>query len=211
MQHYKDLFSQANKDLLGHFSANLMRNTLSHALLFYGLDPHEDNYFLLYLSAILLCANPKKKPCQQCQACQLVFSNTHPDLTLIKPEKKISSIKIESIRDLYELIYLSPQLGLQRVVIIQSAEKMNVAASNALLKLLEEPPNNVYFLLQASQLSTILPTVLSRCQIWRVSDKKVNYQELNDVLGVETTANSDLKKVISNFSQLIADIEIVVT
>src|SRR3990167_5847529 len=146
MQNYKNTFSQANYELQSHFSTNLMRNTLSHALLFQGLDPEKNNQFLLYLSAMLLCHDAQNKPCLNCQSCQLVFLNGHPDLTVIKPEKKTSGIKIESIRDLNEPIYLSPQLGCHRVIMIKCAEKMNVAASNALLKLLEEPPDNVYFL-----------------------------------------------------------------
>ena|SRR3990167_11507880 len=210
MQNYKDGFSQANRELLSHFLTNLMRNTLSHALLFQALDTTKSNQFLLYLSAMLLCRAPHNKPCQNCQSCQLVFLYGHPDLTVIKPEKKTSAIKIESIRDLTELVYLSPQLGCHRVVMIRCAEKMNVAASNALLKLLEEPPDNVYFLLQAAQLSTMLPTVLSRCQIWRVGDERATYFELTDLIGASRPDDPDLAKVIDSLPALFADLELVV-
>lgn len=211
MQPYNDHFSQANRELLSHFSTNLMRNTLSHALLFHGVEPKENNQFLLFLSAMLLCPDPEKKPCNHCQSCQLVLIGAHPDLIEIKPEKKTSAIKIESIRDLNEPVYLSPQLGFHRVVIIKSAEKMNSAASNALLKLLEEPPDNVYFILQATQLSTILPTVISRCQIWRITDKSASYQELNDLLGDTALDDPDLTKIIENITQFYTDLEVVVT
>lgn len=211
MQHYKERFSPAHRELLSHFSMNLMRGTLSHALLFHGLDEGSSHQFLLYLSAMLLCPTLEKKPCEHCQSCQLVLQGGHPDLTEIKPDKKISPIKIESIRDLNDFIYLSPQLGLHRVVIIKRAEKMNLSASNALLKLLEEPPNNVYFILQALQLSTILPTVLSRCQRWQMTDQSTYYHELNDCVEVSPPNDPELAKVVENLPRFFSDIEGVIT
>lgn len=211
MQNFKDSFSQAERELLANFSTNLMRNTLSHALLFHGLAQGASNQFLLYLSAMLLCHDSENKPCHRCQSCQLVFLGGHPDLTEIKPEKKTSGIKIESIRDLNEPVYLSPQLGFHRVVVIKCAEKMNIAASNALLKLLEEPPDNVYFILQAAHLNTMLPTVLSRCQLWRVATDRTNYLELHNFIDTAPSDDPDLAKIIENLPQFFADLEVVVT
>ena len=201
---------EANRELLHHFSTNLIRHTLSHGLLFYGSSVARSHPFLLYLSAMLLCHDAKNRPCRRCQSCQLVLSNTHPDLTEIKPEKKTSLIKIESMRNLYELVYRSPQLGFHRVVLIKYAEKMNTSASHALLKLLEEPPKQVYFILQTSQLNSILPTVLSRCQIWRVEDDRTHYQAWSDWIKIASDDDPDLAKIIEDLPQFLVDFECVV-
>jgi DNA polymerase-3 subunit delta' len=94
----------------------------------------------------------------------MVQRTEHPDVEWIKPEKSGSAIKIDQIRELQKSAFLTPQRAPHRLIVIESADKMNTAASNALLKILEEPSSCTHFLLIAEQLSTVLPTILSRCQ-----------------------------------------------
>ena len=200
-------------ELMTRISIQFKRDKLSHALLFYGVDSDTNNQFLHHLGAMILCHDPNTKPCHHCQSCQLLLINGHPDLTLIQPEKKASAIKIDSIRSLTESSYLSPQLGFRRVIIIRRIEKMNVAASNALLKLLEEPPRDVYFILHATQLSTILPTVLSRCQKWSLQNYDASARESSAVFGsmLLSIEDPDVAKVVNNLPVILADLEIVLS
>ncbi|KTD06422.1 DNA polymerase III, delta' subunit [Legionella gratiana] len=121
--------------------------------------------FIQKFSQFVFCKKKETKPCGECIDCQLIISSEHPDLQWIKPEKKGGPIKLDPIRELHDYFYLAPQRSSHRLIVIESAERMNISAANSLLKILEEPPQHTLFLLVAQQLSTVLPTVLSRCQI----------------------------------------------
>lgn len=111
---------------------------------------------------MIFCEN--KSSCQSCASCLLLHHGHHPDLYLIEPEDASSSIKIEKIRDIQHHIYQTPKRGLRKIIILNQAEKMNISASNALLKVLEEPPAHVTFILITEQVNSVLPTIRSRCQ-----------------------------------------------
>ena len=192
-----------SEQLLERFTINLERNTLPHANLFYGLSINHQQSYLQDVCRILLCHCKKPSNGLCCQSCQLLAIQGHPDLTEIQPEKKTSPIKIEAIRDLNQFIYLSPQLGGRRVIVIHHAERMNTAASNALLKLLEEPPQEVYFILQADHLSTLLPTLLSRCQIWNVATEGTARLAFHDMISTLTEDETELRKIIADLPQLV--------
>lgn len=145
-------------------SERYKQQRLTHAQLIYGDEDDSLKQVLQNLATLLLCTN---HACGSCQACRLVADDMHPDWFKLQPEKPGSMIKVDQIRELQSLVYTSPQLGHQRFIMIESADKMNKAAANALLKMLEEPPAGVYFVLIAKQLSTIPATIISRCQLWR--------------------------------------------
>jgi DNA polymerase-3 subunit delta' len=115
-------------------------------------------------------------PCQKCSACHWFAQGSHPDFRLVQPEalddddevrdskKKPSKlISVEQIRGLAQFSSLSAHCGGYRVVLIHPAETMNVNASNALLKMLEEPTDKLIFILVTHKPQQLLPTILSRC------------------------------------------------
>ena len=106
-----------------------------------------------------------------CVSCRMIKHLEHPDLLWIQPEKESASIKVEQIRVLQQDIYLSPQQAKYGIITIDSADKMNTFAANALLKILEEPPSHKIFILIAEQLATIPPTIISRCQQYLFNEK----------------------------------------
>jgi len=186
------------------FLANFEKNRLSHATLLVGALHANLLNFGACLAATIFCKK-SDKPCGNCQSCNLVRSNQHPDLNYLVPDKEGSPIKIDQIRELYTYIYTSPRISENRVVIIHPAEKMNIAAANALLKILEEPPENTYFILIAEQISTIPVTVISRCQLWRVPiaiNDSLNY--LNQASYY--SSDSERGKVFSQLSNIITDL-----
>lgn len=154
-----------HKSFWSRFETNYNANRLGHAILLVGALHTNLSEFAQRMFAVLFC-KAEKPPCGQCQSCELISINEHPDLIHLIPEKLNGVIKIDQIRLLQQNIFTQPQLGTRRGVIINPAEKMNGAAANALLKILEEPPKNTYFVLIAEHISTIPPTIISRCQQW---------------------------------------------
>jgi DNA polymerase-3 subunit delta' len=147
--------------------------------------------FVKHLTQLIFCKQNHGEPCLSCSDCQMVAVDGHPDVTWVKPEKSAGPIKIDQIRDLHNCVYLTPQRSKYRLIVIQAADQMNISAANSLLKILEEPASHTLFLLLAQQISTLLPTVLSRCQIMRFSPKN-NSSMLNLLqLADQYSPNSD--------------------
>ena len=100
--------------------------------------------------------------CGVCKACKKIASGKHPDIIQIKPSGV--SIRIAQVRELVYTLAMKPYEAKTRVVIISEASAMNAASSNALLKILEEPPDRTVLVLAATHKSDLLPTIVSRCQ-----------------------------------------------
>ena len=169
---------------------------MPQALLLIGARHLSVGYFANHLAMLLLCQVPDA-PCGTCATCHLLQAGTHPDLQIICPETKNGTIKIDQIRVLQDTVYLSPKCGHRRVILIDPADKMNVASANALLKILEEPPPTVYFILVAEQLGTLPATILSRCQHMVFPDTLLtssNYLSLGEHYPLESARGELLSK-----------------
>ncbi|WED44221.1 DNA polymerase III subunit delta' [Legionella cardiaca] len=187
------------------FSTINRRQRFPHALLLIGSQHAGIIDFSYKMATALLCAQ-EEKPCGECKSCRLMRSKEHPDLYYLQPEKAGGIIKIDQIRELQTVVYNSPQLGDKRLIIIHPAEKMNAAAANALLKLLEEPPECVIFVLIVEQLSTVLPTILSRCQQWHLSRTEslpVDYLAIGECY----TPESERGKIFSELHTILGDLQ----
>ena len=102
----------------------------------------------------------------QCSQCRKIDAGVHPDVLTIGLEEEASEIKIAQIRSLLQTLGLRPLEGRHKVFIIDPADAMNAAAANALLKGLEEPPEDSYFILLSPSPQSLLMTVRSRCQTY---------------------------------------------
>lgn len=164
------------------FIANAWKQQrLPHALLLVGPSEVEISTFVAHSAQMILCKSLQGPPCGTCTDCIMLQEEQHPDFLWIKANKKGLSIKIDQIRELQQDAYLSPQRGNYRVIIIEAMDCMNIAATNALLKILEEPPGHTIFMLLAQQISTILPTITSRCQILNFASHKLYSLDLNEL------------------------------
>ncbi|MGE6292181.1 DNA polymerase III subunit delta' [Aeromonas media] len=135
---------------------------LGHAWLLLGDPGLGKEQLAERLARLHLCQQPDRgEPCGQCHACQLLDKGHHPDLGTISADSK--SIGVEAIREICGRLQSTSQLGRGKVVVIPDAERMTESAANALLKTLEEPAGDSLLLLIASQVSRLLPTILSRC------------------------------------------------
>jgi DNA polymerase-3 subunit delta' len=104
----------------------------------------------------------RARPCGACSACRKIRSGIHPDVLQIQPTR--SFIRIDQIRDLIHTVSLKPYEARYRVAIVSEAHRMNPESGNAMLKILEEPPDQTLIVLTALQTSDLLPTIVSRCQ-----------------------------------------------
>ncbi|GAB1460825.1 DNA polymerase III subunit delta' [Thauera sp.] len=159
---------------------------LPHALLFVGPAGLGKRALAEALAARLLCDAPRADghACGHCEPCLWRISGNHPDLQRVVPEAEAlvaseadgaaeaggkaasTQIRIDQIRELQAALSVTGHHGTRRVVLLDPAEAMNGVTANALLKLLEEPPEGCVFVLVSSSPRTLLPTIRSRCQQW---------------------------------------------
>ena len=132
----------------------------SHAYLFVGAPGSGKLDAAWALAQALIC---ERGGCGACDACVRVARHTHPDVHYLAPESAMGYL-IGQTRDLIDEVALSPIRAAHKVYILDRAEQLRANSANALLKTLEEPPDDVTFILLGTSSDTILPTIVSRCQ-----------------------------------------------
>jgi DNA polymerase III delta' subunit len=117
-----------------------------------------------WLIATILCTESNHDPCGLCHSCELFQAGHHPDFLRLQPEGKAQWIKVDAVRELNQFCQATAQQGVAQVVTLESADRLNTASANALLKTLEEPPAQTFLVLQTAQPGSLLPTIRSRSQ-----------------------------------------------
>lgn len=146
------------------FAGQVTQGHLPHAILLLGVAGIGTESLARAMAEFLMCSSPvEQAACGQCKACRLLQSHNHPDLFLLSPEEKSVVIKVDQVRQLTEFVAKTSQQGGRKLVIIEPAEAMNIAAGNALLKCLEEPSGDTVFILVCHHANRLLPTIRSRC------------------------------------------------
>ncbi|HVP86679.1 MAG TPA: DNA polymerase III subunit delta' [Casimicrobiaceae bacterium] len=145
-----------------------------HALLIEGKRGIGKRAIALHFAQALLCETPRSdgRPCGTCASCGYARAGAHPDLRVIEPverdeegnETPVDEIVVDRIRELIDFTQLTAHRQRAKVAVIIPAEAMNVAAANALLKTLEEPPPATYLMLVSHQPGRLRATIVSRCQ-----------------------------------------------
>lgn len=151
----------------------------AHAFLFLGPEKTGRQDFVLTFAQSLLCqkssGTKEHLPCGVCASCQFFKEGTHPDFYRIDIQEadplkiNMAMIKIDQIRAMSKKIHNTSYLSGNKVIFIYPGDALNLAAANALLKVLEEPPPNTYFLLLADQRRQLILTLRSRCQMVHLS------------------------------------------
>ena len=175
----------------------LVNNNLNNSILLTGNKGIGKNYFLIQLIEEYIRAKIKDDQTQH--HLSLIHNNSHPNIRFIKKEidektKKVKNfITIDQIRKLNQFSLETSIIdNLPKFILIDSADDMNLNASNALLKILEEPKLNTYFFLISHQPSSLISTITSRCL--KINLLNHNFDNFNSILQI-TKPNTD-KEII---------------
>jgi DNA polymerase III subunit delta' len=194
--------NKAVKEILQRLLAS---KRIPNALLFAGAEGVGKKQFALQLAKAFVCQDPQQlEACDKCAACRRadvfvfpkpdakgedydeVFFSEHPDVGMAIPFNR--NLRVGAIRQLEREANFLPYEAQARCFIIEDADKMTDAASNALLKTLEEPPATSYIFLISARPDTLLPTIRSRCQMIRFSSASVAEIEQHLIQASEMSA-----------------------
>lgn len=159
-----------HRNLIRLIARAAIRGELPPSLVFDGPRGVGKRSAAVSLAQLFNCANPVTTDpehgvdaCGECAACRRIGRGVHADVLVVEPGES-GSIKVDQARQVVERSAYRPFEGRRRVVVLDDADAMEVAAQNALLKTLEEPPAASTFVLVTSRPDILLPTVRSRCQ-----------------------------------------------
>lgn len=185
-----------NKRVKQYLIAALQSHRLPKAFIFYGPEGVGKAGMTILFAKALNCNQFDGEPCNRCNSCFKIDKGIHPDVRLYQPEAK--EISIEQIRNLSSQIHLKPFEGRYKVFIIDPAELLSPEAANALLKTLEEPPPNSLIVLITANLSSLLPTIRSRCQLLHFS--VIPRRELEETLKKSFNYQASEARILAQLS-----------
>ncbi len=165
-----------NWDILGNAWAvdmlrqHVARGAARHAYLFTGPEGVGRLALALRFAQALNCTQPPDpgSPCRSCRDCTEIEARKHPDLTILAAESEGGALKVDPIRDARRGLALKPYQSKYRVTIFRRFQEATDEAANALLKTLEEAPDYAVLILTADSPESLLPTIVSRCEILRL-------------------------------------------
>lgn len=157
---------------------------IPHAIIIESKDFDKLAIVANIIAKLAVCLNDDK-PCGVCRACSKVEKDIHPDVLKVSGVGVSNSIGVDIIREIRDMAYVMSNEARCKVYILENACGMTIQAQNALLKILEEPPNDVIFILLCDSDCSLLETIRSRCvklsfnsefklndaEIYRVSEK----------------------------------------
>ncbi len=191
-----------------------------HALLVSGETGLGKKSFARLTARTLLCSSKEGKPCGRCNGCLMAQKEEHPDMIILSRGRSLTgvtaknkaAIPVGEIREMIRLASVWSFEGGNRIIIIDQAEDMNPQAQNCLLKILEEPPANTYFILTSDHQDQLLTTVRSRCRLLKM--KPWNDDYIRDVLvrqGIDQEKAAIVSRIVhgsvGNALRLAADSE----
>ena len=201
-----------NKQWLGQhqdlIAKLIQQNKLPHALLVTGVNGCGKQTLANWLVKLLHCIYPQQTleglttACGQCKHCQLYQNESYPDSFTLAPEG--NHIGVDEVRNINQFLQKTAMLGSYQTVVIEQSEKMTVAAANALLKTLEEPTQNTVIILLAQDKESLLPTIVSRCQLIDIRPpvgKALTHQTDEPFVNISHLAELNNEELASQYQQ----------
>ena len=156
--------------------AALRGGRFPHAVLLEGGTAQQRLTLGEWLAAALVCSadsggnlfGETEKPCGECSDCVKAAVHSHPDIALFSGGETANSFHAQDVRSIRTQAYILPNEAARKVFLLEHIQTMSVTAQNALLKVLEEPPDSVCFLLLCSSKNVMLQTILSRCTVFNL-------------------------------------------
>ena len=177
---YRKYRPQTFDDVVGQqavtqtLKTQLQSGKLSHAYLFTGSRGTGKTSSAKILAKAVNCENPQDgNPCNYCSACRAIDSGACMDVLEIDAA---SNNGVDNVRDLRDDAIYTPSQVKMRVYIIDEVHMLSISAFNALLKIIEEPPKHLLFILATTELHKVPATILSRCQ--RFSFRRISQEDI---------------------------------
>lgn len=183
---------------------------LPHAIIIEGEQGLGKHILAREIALNLLCKD-ENSPCRSCAQCSKVLKGVHPDVYEFTATGLKNSFKVDDIRDIIKDVYVQPNEADCKIYILGNCQGMNANAQNAFLKVLEEPPEYVLFILTTTSKSALLETVLSRSVVLNVDgveitkaaeyicskDSNIAYE---DAINAATVWNGNIGKAIESLN-----------
>ena len=165
----KDLLIKTQRVAFQTLANGFKSNRISHAYLISGSVESSLKELAVYLAKSLVCSNLEPLACEECINCIRIEENNYPDYIFIDGSNE--SIKKHQIEELQETFSkVSLEINGKKIYIIHLIEKATLGAVNSLLKFLEEPIDDVVAIITTQNISKVLSTIISRCQLIRLKD-----------------------------------------
>lgn len=189
-----------NEDAKSYFKKAVEEKQLSHSYIFEGSYGVGKNTFAVELAKYILCEQKEgDKPCNACKSCSMVDAGTHPDIIFIEKDTKVT--KVENIREnIVREMEIKPYQSDHKIIIVKSADSINIQGQNAMLKTIEEPPAYGIIILVCENIASLLPTIKSRCIVVRFNP--INKQQMAQYLQIRgiTGIKQEVYEKLSNGS-----------
>lgn len=140
-------------------------NSLPHAIIIEGAEGTGKQTLAKIIAQYCVCSSSESKPCGLCRNCIKAKSLAHPDIKIVDGKADSRAINVASIREIRSDAYILPNEAPKKVYLILNCDKMLSQAQNAFLKVFEEPPKNVTFILTCKSATSLLETIRSRARI----------------------------------------------
>lgn len=156
-----------NENIINSFIKSNKNNKVSHAYILDGKEKTGKKLIAKTFAKLLLCENSTSNPCLKCSSCISFESNNNPDFFFIESNKK--SLEVSYIRkSIIKNLETKPFKYKYKVFVVKDAHTMTLQAQNAILKTIEEPPNFAVFIFLSKNYNIFLPTILSRCILFKI-------------------------------------------
>ena len=175
---------------------NIINNN-NPSILLYGTSGIGKRLLAQEIINYLLCTNPQNNlsACNQCHSCTVHNSNNHQDIYTITTEE--GNVKLDIIKyHLSNSLITTPKIATKKIVYIPYFEQITLAGANALLKTLEEPITNLVFIIVTDNITSVIPTILSRCIKLKITSPST--EEANQFLQ-KNTSNVDFNNFWFNY------------
>ena len=170
-----------HEDILDNLIRNVRENRTQQAYIFEGADGIGNFDGAMLFANALVCSG-ENAPCKTCSACLMAAAGTHPDIHVIGHENKKKITSVEQVRSMITDAYIKPFENGKKVYILKYGDDITQQAQNALLKILEEPPQYAVFIILAENINSLLSAIRSRCtgiKFGPVSDKIIKAELLS--------------------------------
>lgn len=174
-------------------------DSLPHAVIFEGSGSCK---LSKYFAKTVVCESKESAPCGSCNHCIKADKGVHPDIIELNPVGAQKIYKIDFVRDVKSDTFILPNEAKAKVYIFNEVDNMPEKSQNALLKVLEEPPENVLFVLNCRKKTKLLDTIISRSIVFFCDDDEDNLSdEAFDLIEIATVKSEfELLKILNSYS-----------